>query len=741
MKWRGAKKEGTDAVRTVVLSAWRRDMKVLEILKEENGEVRERYELARERIALIPSEESVREPLRDYFVKMSEFIGKLTAAAELVLSGQLFRMSLQELQQLNRGLYEDILPEHYAESYGDPSYAVKRLGKKYGRLLTAVYSELRSLTACAFEGRLAGMTAAMELLIELYNCFEAEDEGTEKEVKEALYYYVHDYMEDFKLVRAREKQDPTWSFAADIIMESDLSDPRYLYYFGEYITENELRLAAYLNSLPEAAVRSMADTCTDGYIRGFETMGADFSAKGIVNIRYALGFERMIRFAVETLRGMGKRLTIHRAPANLALRSYGRKDGYFAVSANPQYEYDHKNDRALFFDRRMQKASVQASRAAFLRYRPEYAAFAGPAVLEVFGEPDFVPVNKKEAVHSSRRAEKCQLDAAREISLMTREFVKQEETSFTIIAFPLPSIGNDFEAVFRETLRVNTLDNSAYRRMQQVLIDALDTGERVYVRGAGENRTEMYVQLHELTDPARQTNFENCTADVNIPAGEVFTSPKLAGTRGTLHVGRVYLNGLEYRGLELVFEDGKITGYRCENFASAEENRRLIRDNILHGHDTLPIGEFAIGTNTVAYAMGRKYGIQSRLPILIAEKTGPHFAVGDTCYRMSEDHAVYNPDGKEIIARDNEISILRKTEIEKAYMNCHTDITIPYDEIGEISVLRPDGSRIVLIRDGRFVIEGAEELNAGLDELEQADSGQAEPDTRSAAAAGKAAEA
>ena len=63
--------------------------------------------------------------------------------------------------------------------------------------------------------------------------------------------------------------------------------------------------------------------------------------------------------------------------------------------------------------------------------------------------------------------------------------------------------------------------------------------------------------------------------------------------------------------------------------------------------------------------------------ILIAEKMGPHFAVGDTCYSWSEDTAMYNPDGKEIIARDNEISILRKEDISKAYFGWHTDITIP----------------------------------------------------------------
>ena len=109
--------------------------------------------------------------------------------------------------------------------------------------------------------------------------------------------------------------------------------------------------------------------------------------------------------------------------------------------------------------------------------------------------------------------------------------------------------------------------------------------------------------------------------------------------------------------------------------------------------------------------MGQKFNIQSKLPILIAEKTGPHFAVGDTCYSRSEDHAVFNPDGKEIIARDNECSVLRKTEPEKAYFNCHTDITIPYDEIASITSVHADGTQVDIIKNGRFVLSGCEMLN------------------------------
>ena len=46
-----------------------------------------------------------------------------------------------------------------------------------------------------------------------------------------------------------------------------------------------------------------------------------------------------------------------------------------------------------------------------------------------------------------------------------------------------------------------------------------------------------------------------------------------------------------------------------------------------------------------------------------------------------------------------------------AFFHCHTDITIPYDELGELTAVRRDGSRIVIIRDGRFVLPGCEELN------------------------------
>lgn len=236
------------------------------------------------------------------------------------------------------------------------------------------------------------------------------------------------------------------------------------------------------------------------------------------------------------------------------------------------------------------------------------------------------------------------------------------------------------------------------------------------IKGKGENQTDLHVELHRLKNPEKETIFENCVADVNIPVGEVFTSPVLEGTNGVLNVSSVYLDGLQYQNLKIIFEDGKITDYTCDNFEDAAENRKYIYDNVLKNHETLPIGEFAIGTNTTAYVAARKYGIEDKMPILIAEKTGPHFAVGDTCYSWSEEIRVYNPNGKEIVAKDNSCSLLRKEDVSKAYFNCHTDITIPYEELEEICVVTKEGKHIILLENGRFVLPGTEVLNKPLDD-------------------------
>ena len=276
----------------------------------------------------------------------------------------------------------------------------------------------------------------------------------------------------------------------------------------------------------------------------------------------------------------------------------------------------------------------------------------------------------------------------------------------------MPEIGADYAKIFDEVIKINTLDAKLYEKVQQIMIDALDQGTCVHVRGKGENQTDITVQLYHLKDAQKETIFENCVADVNIPVGEVFTSPVLEGTNGILHVSKVYLDGLQYENLKLTFQDGKITDYTCTNFEDEAQNKKYIYDNVLKNHETLPLGEFAIGTNTTAYVAAKKFNIEDKMPILIAEKTGPHFAVGDTCYSHCEETEVHNPDGKEIVAKYNECSK------EGEYFQCHTDITIPYEELDSICAITLGGDEILLIKDGKFVLSGTETLNEPLTEID-----------------------
>lgn len=283
-------------------------------------------------------------------------------------------------------------------------------------------------------------------------------------------------------------------------------------------------------------------------------------------------------------------------------------------------------------------------------------------MIDVFGQEDFEPVNSEANYHYSTRQQELNVSYAAQAGQISNRYIIGRERSFTMIAFPLPSIGDHFEEIFARTMEINTLDYHSYQRMQQKIIDLLDQGERVHVQGQRGNQTDITVELFPTADPSHMTRFENCVADVNIPVGEVFTSPVLEGTNGILHVSHVYLDGMEFKDLRLTFRDGMLVDYSCGNFESKEEGRQLIRENILYQHKSLPIGEFAIGTNTTAYRMAKDYGIGSKLPILIAEKTGPHFALGDTCYSHEEDNRVYNPDGKEIVAKENSISKRRKED-------------------------------------------------------------------------------
>ena len=697
--------------------------------------MQERLELSFDRIKEIELDKKLGKEYQDYFEKVASFLLMIEENRQWIMEGNLLTASMEELEARNHKLYEDILPGNYETSYANPQYAVGMFGTEMGQFLAALYAEMRSLIVASYENDMYSIVIRTELFLEIYGMFleACEDvqmvEGEEEikvvftgklpefaTLKEAYFWFACDYVEDILSKEVTAQFDPTSNWAGKLLDNTDISDLRYLYYYGEYVTDNEKKLAEYMNGLPEEKIALMADTYTEGYRKGFEVTQKNISIKKTVNVYYVLGMERMVKKAMENFRNIGLEPILYRAPVSFLAGRRIYKNGYAGANANKQFEYDHEYDSSLYLNSKFVSRKLEAYKVALEAKKAECAVMGGPAVIEEFGEEPFVPQPKKENLKPDEHKQKLQVEYQSKARELLNQYVKGEERSFTIIAFPTPAIGEKFTEIFDETIKLNTLDYELYSNCQQIIIDALDKAEYVHIRGCNDNKTDLKVAMWKLKNPEKETNFENCVADVNIPVGEVFTSPKLTGTNGLLHVPKVYLHGLEYRDLEIEFQDGMIAGYNCKNFEEDAENKKLVKEKLLVNRDTLPLGEFAIGTNTTAYVAAKKYEIEDLLPILIAEKTGPHFAIGDTCYSMEEDVVSFNPNGKQIMAKENEMSALRKTDMSKAYFQCHTDITIPYDELLEVTAVEENGNRIAIIENGRFVLEGVEELNKPFDE-------------------------
>lgn len=674
--------------------------------------LKERYDLAKDRIVEICTETTVKPDFLDFFQNMAAFLEKTAA----ILERDEEKLSIEELQKENTELYKELFPQNYTHCYGNPAYAEEKLGE-YGRAFTFLYAELRGAIAYAYEKKIWDYTVTAELFLEVYAAFENGELPSVKNVEDMLRSYVNDYCQDMMEQRIAEAVDPQLDFAVRIVMDSDLSDLRYLYRYGEYVSANETGVAEFMNSLSQDEIDSMARTYTEGYRIGFINGRKDITRKKTVNIRYNLGFERMVRAAILQFREMGLEPVIYRHATHAVNKRGNAWIGFVGGNANPQYEYDHRQDQALFMDSDYVQRKLRSMQNAYEKYKDLAAVHGGPACIETFGEEPFAPVSTEGAWALNEAQQKMQVELDNESGQIVNRYIRGDERSFTIIAYPVPEIGNDFPKIFAEIVKINTLDYKQYERIQQTIIETLDTCQWVEIKGKEDNETDLIIHLHELEDVRKQTNFENCVADVNIPVGEVFTSPVLSGTEGTLFVGSVYIGDFQFKDLYMEFKDGRVADYGCANFEDEKEGRALVKQIIMKNHDSLPMGEFAIGTNTTAYEVAQRYQILDKFPILIAEKTGPHFAVGDTCYSWMEDCPMFNPDGKEIVAKENEISVRRNEDPCAAYFSCHTDITIPYSELDRIEAVHEDGTKTAIIAGGRFVLPGTEKLNEPLDSL------------------------
>ena len=612
---------------------------------------------------------------------------------------QLKTIPLEHLSSWHNEYYATLA--NYDNCLGNPDYAVKQYGEEKGRFIASVYYQFMNMFALQANRNYLQLEENLRLFYALYN----KAVNGIIEVKDWIQDYRKLFLENYKTklyYKFYQNFYPEANINYDLVMNSNLKDLRYLYRYGMFISDASIKMAQFLNSYPEKELLDIARYIVQCWIDGFTRGQKDYRQKKTAAIIVPCGMELLGRLVYNELEKIGIK---------------GQFNVPYKIYQNKQFSYDHRFDNALILDTDFADMAIEVYAEVVMELQEELKNDAGPVYIELFGETPFSPIVKNSVLTLSKE----QQDLSRKmISRNTRtyyQYYKRDQASFCIIAFPSPEIGEQFPEIFAATLKINLLDSMHYSEIQQKIIDVLDKADYVNVKGKPGNDTDINVQLHTLQNPDKETNFENCVADVNIPVGEVFTSPVLKGTNGTLHVADIYLNSLRYFNLKIHFADGWVKDYSCTNFADPEEGEKYIYENLLLPHKSLPIGEFAIGTNTLAYQMAKKYDILALLPILIIEKMGPHFAIGDTCYSNEEDspHPSF-VNGKEMIAVDNEKSITRKEDPVNAYLQKHIDITLPYEMLASITAVTKEGEKFDIIRDGRFAVPGTEELNMFLDE-------------------------
>ncbi len=671
----------------------------------------ERYELCRERIKEIQNEIEGLGIYGPFFSNAQCFIsGLFDIYEDIQKNGAIGQKSLKQLRERNDFLYKELVGDNYKNSYANPDKAFEELGE-VGIYLSVLYAEIRGMIQYVFEGDLEEIVIRTELFLEVYISVKNAEEDkvlvSTDDLKETLYYYVFDYTEDESIKRVGLQLSGQKDYATRILENIDINDVRNLYAYGEYVSENEEKTFAAIANLSEDTIELMSKTYTEGFKRGFEAAQKDMSQKTTVNIRFRLGYDRVAAKAIGQFRKMGLEPIIYRAGNDIFSRFGINKPGYYGGLANPQYDEDHKEDMALVLDGQLVTRRLEGITAAYEQYKDEACKWAGPACMEVFGEESFNPSLCGHAVRYGKEKQNIIRDFRVKSSEIMNKYINREERSFTIIAWPTPAIGDCFDEILDEIIKVNTLKVDLYCEVQQQIIDVLDKAQYVHVKGMNGNRTDLKIRLYDVENPEKETSFENCLADVNIPLGEVFTSPMMNETNGRLHVKEVFLNDLKFKNIDLLIKDGKIAEYNCTNYDDEKKNKEFVEENLLFHHKTLPMGEFAIGTNTFAYRLAKKYDIFEKMPILIAEKMGPHFAFGDTCYSNEENVRVFNPDGKEMMAKRN----------GEEYTYCHTDITIPYDELGLLEAVSENGESVIILQNGKFVLDKTLMLNDALEDL------------------------
>ena len=211
----------------------------------------ERYQLAKTRILELSAE--VKGEYKEFLISIANLFQTIFEVNETD------NPTLQQYKKWNESLYADLSGDAYRSSFANPAYSVACFGEKTGPYISWYAASVRDAVTAAYEKDEEEIVLCMELFLQAVTVLEEEEEP-ERFLKEIMYYYIHDYAERQMEKKIRSMLCFSTEGIYDIVMNSDFSDSCYLYRYGEYITDNEMTMAEYLQAMPEETLAIMART-------------------------------------------------------------------------------------------------------------------------------------------------------------------------------------------------------------------------------------------------------------------------------------------------------------------------------------------------------------------------------------------------------------------------------------------------------------------------------------------------
>ena len=163
--------------------------------------------------------------------------------------------------------------------------------------------------------------------------------------------------------------------------------------------------------------------------------------------------------------------------------------------------------------------------------------------------------------------------------------IRVPKTKWVVLRYPSPGMaqlaGMSTEAFEDFYFKVCTLDYSKMSRAMDPLVELMERTDRVRITGKGT----------DLSFSIKGQKAIKCDGRLNIPDGEVYTSPVRDSVEGVLQYNTPSLHqGLTHENVRLVFKQGKIV--------EATGNLTQALNDILDTDEGARyIGEFAIGVN------------------------------------------------------------------------------------------------------------------------------------------------